>query len=109
MRSRPHLRIARRIEDAALFESAVRCATERKGRVFIRRDKMHSEFAREGKNRGGRAQWPSQWSRQVVYGAGTENKVSRLSTGEEKSAGARQLTSFDVRDIPPIYGYLNMN
>lgn len=50
-----------------------RCATGRKGHVFIRRDEMHSEF-RAGRKIAATAQWPSQWSGQVVYGPGAENR-----------------------------------
>lgn len=79
----PHSRAHRGC--SCIIESAV--VVQRRGKVaysFVATRCIVS--SREEKNRGGRAQWPSRWSRQVVYGAGTENKVSRLSTGSEKSA-----------------------
>lgn len=77
-----------------------RCATGRKGRVFIRCDEMHSEF-RAGRKIAATAQWPSQWSRQVVYEAGAENRcrVYQLRLGKIRAVlcrrvlGACQLTS----------------
>lgn len=62
-----------------------RCATGRKGRVFIRRDEMHSEFlARGEKSRrplnghlNGLARWFMEPERKIG--------VARLSTGSEKS------------------------
>lgn len=95
MRSRPHLRTCvrprararARIEDAALLSRVPSlCNDERKGRVFIRRDEMHSEFARGEKSRrsrslNGRLDGLARWFMEPER----ENKVSRLSTAARKN------------------------